>query len=438
MFNYQSLQEIEQHIKEAQLDIPLAEDVQFLRAPLSIGPLTARNRLAIQPMEGCDGTRGGQPGELTLRRYKRFAAGGAGLIWFEAVAIIHEGRANPRQLLVNEENLDSLKALLELIKETALKAHGFAPPVILQATHSGRYSRPEDASAPVAAYLNPNPQFMPTNERARIIADDELKALEEQYGRAARLAIAAGFDGIDIKACHGYLTCELLSAFIRPGSYGGPFENRARLLINGVKAARAEATPGFLVTTRVNLYDGFAYPHGFGMDPSGGLGENLEEPLRLVDVLHTQLGMPMINATMGNPYANPHVNRPFDKGFYEPPEPPLAGIARMYRITGQVQRAFPTLTVMASAPTYLRQFGANLAAGAVDQCYCKLVGFGRQAFAYPDFSIDCLNGQMNPGKCCVACGKCSELMRAGSTAGCVIKDEAYREIYQRDVMGKTK
>ena len=438
MFNYKSLEELRKHCEAARLDIPLAEDVQHLRKPLRAGPLSMRNRLAIQPMEGCDGTRGGKPDKLTVRRYERFAKSGAGLLWFEATAIAHAGRANPRQLLINEENLDSLKEILAMIKETAVKAHGFAPPVIMQATHSGRYSRPGfpaagDVPAPLAAYLNPNPPFKLTNEKARVVTDDELKLLEERYGAAARLAARAGFDGIDIKACHGYLNCELLSAFTRPGNYGGSFENRTRFFVNSVMAAKAAAPSDFLITTRMNLYDGLAYPHGFGMDESGDLAENTEEPLRLVKILHKQLGMPMINATMGNPYANPHVNRPFDQGFYEPPEAPLAGVARMYRITKRVQQAFPALAVMASAPTYLRQFGANLAAGAIGEGCCKLVGFGRQAFAYPDFIDDCLHGRVDPGKCCVTCGKCTELMRAGSTAGCVVRDGIYREIYRSDV-----
>jgi len=109
-------------------------------------------------------------------------------------------------------------------------------------------------------------------------------------------------------------------------------------------------------------------------------------------------------------------------------------VARIYRLTGQVQRAFPGLAVVASGPSYLRQHGANLAAGAIERGFCKLAGFGRQAFAYPEFARDILrNGAMDPGKCCLACGKCSRLMRAGSTAGCVARDDAYRAIYRRDV-----
>ena len=75
-----------------------------LRLRCAVGGRTVGNRLAIQPMEGCDGNPDGTPGELTLRRYRRFGAGGAKLIWGEACAVVPEGRANPRQLLINERH----------------------------------------------------------------------------------------------------------------------------------------------------------------------------------------------------------------------------------------------------------------------------------------------------------------------------------------------
>jgi len=384
------------------VEIPLSERLGILGTPLAIGNITVRNRLAIQPMEGCDGTPGGEPGELTIRRYERFARSGAGLLWFEATAIVPGGRASPRQLWINEQSLDSFRRVVDMIREISVKEYGFAPLLIMQATHSGRWSKPE--SRPAARF-----------------SDGELQALEERFGQAARLAAAAGFDGMDVKSCHGYLLCELLSAHDRPGEYGGCFENRTRLLVNGVKAAKSSAPPGFIVTSRLNVYD-------------DGPGEDMAEPLRLIGILHKELGMNLLNITMGCPYTNPHVNRPFDSGPYEPPEYPLEGVARMVRLTGQAQRAYPGLAVLASGPSYLRQHGAQLAAGAIEQGHCKLVGFGRQAFAYPEFARDILrNGALDPAKCCLACGKCSQLMRAGSTAGCVARDEAYRAIYRRDV-----
>ena len=68
---------------------------------------TIENRIVFHPMEGCDGTADGAIGELTYRRYMRFAESGAGIIWFEATAVTNEGRANPRQLFLNENTKES-------------------------------------------------------------------------------------------------------------------------------------------------------------------------------------------------------------------------------------------------------------------------------------------------------------------------------------------
>src|SRR5579862_2892902 len=85
---------------------------QVLARPVRVGRYTAGNSIAIQPMEGCDGTRDGRPGELTWRRYERFARGGAKLIWFEATAVRDDGRANTRQLWITRENVGDFARLL--------------------------------------------------------------------------------------------------------------------------------------------------------------------------------------------------------------------------------------------------------------------------------------------------------------------------------------
>lgn len=111
----------------------------------------------------------------------------------------------------------------------------------------------------------------------------------------------AGFDGMDIKGCHRYLANELLSAYTRPGPYGGSYENRTRFLKNAFRAAQASVTGSFFLTSRLNVYDGFAYPYGFGVR-EGSLDVDLTEPIRLIRELHEEFGIPLINVTMGNPY----------------------------------------------------------------------------------------------------------------------------------------
>lgn len=435
-FNYSSLEELKKESEKQGAAFPISENLSLLSSPLFLKNHTLPNRLAIQPMEGCDGNRDGSPGELTLRRYRRFAESGAALLWAEATAVLHEGRANPRQLMLTEKNLDSFKAMAEEIKEICMKKHGFSPFLILQATHSGRYSKPDGKPAPIFAYHSPIFEKDRPLEETGMVADDHLKELEEAYGKTARLAEKAGFDGVDVKACHRYLISETLSAFTRPGQYGGSFENRTRLFRNALSAARASMSSSMLLTSRLNLYDGFAYPWGWGVAEGSGETPDLTEPVALIELLKNAYEMELLDYTIGNPYFNPHVNRPCDFGPYALPESPLTGVARMCSLIGEAKAAVPDIKVISSGNTYLRQFSPYLAAGMLEQGKADLIGFGRMAFAYPEFAADILQkGGLEPKKCCITCSKCTQLMRAGSTAGCVIRDaEVYMPIYKRDVL----
>ncbi|MFR1477030.1 MAG: hypothetical protein ACLSB9_15685 [Hydrogeniiclostridium mannosilyticum] len=98
------------------------------------------------------------------------------------------------------------------------------------------------------------------------------------------------------------------------------------------------------------------------------------------------------------------------------------GVARLCGCVSAIKRAAPEMAVVDSGLSYLRQFSANQAAGLVESGAADLAGFGRMAFAYPDFAADILReGRLKPEKCCLACSKCTELMRAGSTPGCVVR-----------------
>ena len=177
------------------------------------------NRLAIHPMEGCDGNADGSPGELTFRRYQRFGAGGAKLIWGEACAVVPEGRANPRQLVINPATARRLEHMLRITRAAHVEHNGHDDDLLvgLQLTHSGRYS----FAAPVLAQHDPLLDPRTVLDKATgttagpatpLITDAELDRLQDRYVEAAALAHRIGFDFVDIKQCHRYLLCELLSA----------------------------------------------------------------------------------------------------------------------------------------------------------------------------------------------------------------------------------
>ena len=428
-FNYASMDDFKSKISEMKLNIPISDNTDVLFDKVAVDSTIFENRFVIQPMEGCDGSSLGAPEELTYRRYKRFAQSGAALIWMEAVALSPEARANPRQLQITKDNVDAYKKLIETIKEEGLRTNGFQPKVIMQATHSGRNSKPNGFPEPIIAHNKPLFEKNAPLDSTCIISDDDLKRFEEKFGEGAKLAQEAGFDGIDIKCCHGYLASELLSAYDRPGEFGGSFENRTRLLVNGVKNANAAVSGDFIVTSRLGIYDGFEYPYGFGVKEGNGIEVDLTEPKKLISILHNELGMNLINITIGNPYVNPHVNRPYDTGVcgFIPDQHPLEGVERMLYCAGEIQKEFPDMTIISSGYSYLRQYAPNVGAALVENGLTSMIGFGRESFAYPEFIQDLKkNGAMNEKKCCITCSKCTELMRMGTVAGCVIRD---KEIY---------
>ncbi len=411
-------------------ELPFTDDLSPLRAPLEIRGRKIHNRLACQAMEGCDGKDDGTPGELTRRRYMRLCDGGAGVIWFEATAISRESRANPRQLWMTEQNLDAFAHIADDIREAGLKKNGYAPLLILQATHSGRYSKPEGKPEPIIAYNNPIFEKDSPIDPSRIITDSELDRVGEGLVNTARLAERAGFDGVDIKCCHRYLNSELLSAYGRGGRYGGSFENRTRLLLESVSGAMEVCSKDFIVSSRLNVYDGFEYPYGFGVSPEGGTDFDPTEPQRLLSELADR-GVELLNITMGNPYFNPHVNRPFAMGGYEPPEHPLVGVSRMLRGIAALKRGEPRLKIISSGLSYLGAAAPGVSAAFIRDGGFDIAGFGRTVLAYPDFARDIIDsGKMKKEKLCLCCSRCTELMRGGSTPGCVVRDRLYSELYK--------
>ena len=412
--------------------LPYSEDVKVLSEKKTIGSKTAPNRLVCQAMEGCDGTADGRPDVLTYRRYRRLAEGGAGIIWFEATAVMEDGRVNPRQLWITRENLDDFKRIVSEIKETALKKNGCTPLILMQATHSGRYSKPKGIPAPLIAYNNPIFEKESPLPKECIVTDERLDAISEALVEGARLAESAGFDGVDIKCCHRYLNSELLSAYRRAGKYGGSLENRTRLLRESIRGAIAACSQDFLVSSRLNVYDGFPYPYGFGVKSDASTEFDPTEPLWLLQRL-SEYGVRLLNVTMGNPYFNPHVNRPFAKGGYEAEEHPLEGVARMLEGTALLGKKVPEISLICSALSFLGTVAPNVAAAYVRDGGFDFAGFGRTILAYPDFARDILSdGEMKKEKLCLCCSKCSEIMRRpGGTPGCVIRDsDVYLPIYQ--------
>jgi len=427
--------ELQNELDRLDCTLPMSDDLSVLSEPLTLGQtkkLTLSNRFVVQPMEGFDSGSDGEPSELSFRRYERFASGGAGLLWFEATAVRAEARSNSQQFWINEKSVNRFAALEEKTRSLAKKKFGHDIVSVIQLTHSGRYSKPTRGNrAPVivqhSGVLDPA-HNIPADYP--LMPDDDLDRLQNDYITAAKLAAKCGFDGVDIKSCHGYLLNELLGAHTREGKYGGSFENRTRFLRETIERVRNEV-PAVFVTTRLNVYDAVQYPWGFGVSKEDYKQWDLTESKSLAAMLH-KLGVPLLNVTIGNPYFNPHYNRPYAKAVRgaEPyNESPLLGVARFVNIVREMQESLMELPMFGAGTAWLRHLVPKVAAGIVQQGGARLFGFGRGAFAYPDMPGDIMSkGAMDTKKVCVACSGCTELMRMESPTGCVIRDRDYYSV----------
>lgn len=431
-FRYRDAASLRAKATELDLELPWSDDVTTLLEPTRVGGHVLVNRLVVHPMEACDAAAGGGPSEKTLRRYARYATGGAGLIWFEATAVVAEGRANPRQLHLHEGNAAEFARLVEATRKAAREAYGddHHPVLVLQLTHSGRWSKPSGEPEPTVAHHNPDlDALVGIGVDHPVIADDDLELLQDSFVAAAQLAASSGFDGVDIKSCHGYLGSELLASHTRNGRYGGELANRSRFLLDTVRRIQEEV-PSVFVTSRLNVYDGLPYPYGFGADRDDATRPDLTEPLELLRKLHAS-GCPLANISIGIPYWRPHLGRPFDRavpGSPASPEHPLIGVVRLLQLVGELQTALPELPLVGTGYSWLRHHFPNVGAGVVASGRAALIGVGRMAFAYPEFARDLLeHGGLEFLKSCCACSGCTQLMRSGSEAGCVVRD---REVYR--------
>ena len=368
------------------------------------------------------------PSELTVEKYKKAAASGAGIVWFEANAVCPEGRTNAGQMRLTKENMDAFKALLSEMREIAEKKTGIKQFFVLQLTHSGRQS-----IVPMIAYRNSVYEEKRPVTDENIVTDEYLDTLPAFYANSARLAIEAGFDAVDVKACHGYLMAEMLSAFNREGRYGGSFENRTRLYFNCAKAVKAAVGDSIAMVARVGLSDMVAKPNGFGTTEQNEL--DLTESDMLVEGL-IDCGIEMLNVTIGNPYYNPHINRPFKRGAYTPPEAPEVGLERFVTVQKHLKEKFPSLPVVGSGLSYYRKELMEVSEAWLNDGVCDFVGYGRVSLAYPALYTDYLNGKFDYKKCCVACSKCTELMRAKCVSGCAVFNSYYKKLYEEKVLCK--
>ncbi|HEX8654275.1 MAG TPA: alkene reductase [Allosphingosinicella sp.] len=206
--------------------------------PITLGPLVCPNRVIMAPLTRARATRDHIPTELMATYYAQRA--GAGLIITEATGISRQGLGWP--FAPGIWTIGQMQAWQKVVEAV----HEAGGRIFCQLWHMGRLVHPSflDGAAPVSASATTAPYKAHTYDgrqtyaEARALTVPEIAAVVADYGRAAGLAIAAGFDGVQLHAANGYLVDQFLrdSTNLRDDEYGGPVANRIRLLREAAQA----------------------------------------------------------------------------------------------------------------------------------------------------------------------------------------------------------
>ncbi|MBI5799124.1 MAG: NADH:flavin oxidoreductase [Verrucomicrobia bacterium] len=444
---------------------PLAEPVPNL----IVNGKRISNRIAIHPMEGWDGTTTGGLSEEMRRRWQRFGESGAKLICgAEAMAVQPDGRANPNQIIIIEENKAGLAELVGILKRAHTGRYGSTEDLVIgfQLTHSGRFCRPHERMRyePRVAFRHPilDPKFKVTSD-AQVFTDDEIERLIEDYVRAAKIAWDVGADFVDLKHCHGYLLHEFLGAHTRPGKFGGSFENRTRILrdiISGIRASGNKIEFG----VRLSCFDMvphrpdpalsvpgklgpgipeehahcLPYRYGFGVSQSDPTQIDLTETFQFAE-LCARLGVKILNTTAGSPYYTPHLQRPAaypPSDGYQPAYDPLVDVARQVQVVRQLKAhlgefgirnsEFGIPMLVASGLSYLQEYLPHVSQHLLRHGWADMVGIGRAVLSYPAMLADAAaKGEIEKRLICRTFSDCTTAPRNGLISGCYPLDKHY-------------
>jgi 2,4-dienoyl-CoA reductase-like NADH-dependent reductase (Old Yellow Enzyme family) len=467
---FKSVDQLRERLARLGLDLPLDDEILTAEAgsplaePLALGKFRVGNRFCIHPMEGWDANRDGSPSAHTLRRWRNFGLSGAKLIWGgEAAAVVPAGRANPNQTLATPSNRAGLAALLDELRRAHAEQFGDASDLCtgLQLTHSGRFCRPNGPPQPRLAYHHPllDAKFgIDPHDAALVMSDDEVERLVDAYCDAAALARQIGFDFVDIKACHGYLLHEFLSARTRPGKFGGDLAGRTRLLTTIIERVRSEQSD-LAVGVRLSVFDTvpyrtsreigqplpyddvLPYQFGFGVAEDDPLAIDLAEPIALIRRLK-ELGVLAVNVSCGSPYYCPHVQRPAifpPSDGYQPPEDPLVGVWRQIDAARRCKEAAGDVVMIGTGYSYLQDYLPHAAQAVVRRGWIDAVGVGRMVLAYPELPADVLRrGTLARKRVCRTFSDCTTAPRQGLISGCFPLDPYYKALPEAAVLRSLK
>ncbi len=253
--------------------------------PGRLGPLELRNRVVKSATnEGM--SREGLVTERLIDWHREFAAGGVALTTLAYCAVSPEGRTYRHQIWMREEALPGLRRFTEVMRAEGAKTS-------IQLGHAGWFANPR---ATGEAPIGPSRSFSPHAQAfSRAMTAADFERLTRAFADAARWAVEAGFDALEVHAGHGYLLSQFLCPYNnrRKDRWGGSLENRARFPRQVMRAVRDAAGPGVAVYAKFNMEDGFAR------------GLSLEEGIEVARMLEADGALDALQLTGGHTTRTP-------------------------------------------------------------------------------------------------------------------------------------
>jgi 2,4-dienoyl-CoA reductase-like NADH-dependent reductase (Old Yellow Enzyme family) len=230
-----------------------------LFAPVRLGPLEARNRFVKCATYETRSSRGLVTDEL-IAWHREFADGGVGTCTLAYCAVAGDGRTFPDQIVIRDEAAPGLRRFADAMHASGARA-------AIQLGHAGWFADPH---ATGVRPLGPSRMFAPKGLTwSRAFDPADFVRVRDDFARAARLAVDAGFDALEVHVGHGYLLSQFLSPYNnrRTDGYGGSVENRSRFPREVVCAVRAAIRDRAALWVKLNMEDGF----GGGLTLDDGL-----------------------------------------------------------------------------------------------------------------------------------------------------------------------
>lgn len=358
--------------------------------PAAIGSMMLKNRLVVPAMGTGFATPDGLVSQRMLDYYEARAAGGAGLVIVECACVdfprgIH---ASSRLVIDNGATEPGLSALSAAIKKHGAKA-------AIQLNHAGRMAKPRvTGMQPVA----PSPGADPDGGAPRELSVEEILRVVALFARAAERARACGFDGVELHAAHRYLIAQFCSPSTnrRSDAYGGTIENRARFLVQVLRAIRSAVGEEYPVWCRINAAE-YGIEDGLTLDDG-------REIASIVDGL-----VDAVSVSVFGYGASSLANYPDDPGALVPL---AAEIKRVVRV--------PVIAV--------GRLNAELGETAINEGHADLIALGRQSIADPDWASKLRGGEVEQIRPCIACFYCADAgLRMDSHVRCQVNAAVGRE-----------